>query len=94
MFLLTDVWIAGAAPTSLSLLEFLDSQEKGLVSFLPIGAGAGLAATTVVVTTDLMLLTGDEGAGVVTLLLVREVVLLSWSFSEGLLGSEGTISNV
>lgn len=65
------------------------------MSFLPTGTGAGLAAAAAVVTTaDAILFTGDEGAGVVTLLLVREVVLLSWPFSEGLLGSKEAISNV
>lgn len=64
------------------------------MSFLPGGAGAGLAAVVVVVTADLMLFTGDEGAGVVTLLLFREVVLLSWSFSEGLAGSEEAVSKI
>jgi hypothetical protein len=89
----------------LSLLAFLESQEKGLVSFLPGGAGAGVgaaaggggAAAAVVVlvvaaAADGELLIGDGGTGVVILLLFREVVLLSWSFSEGLAGSEETIS--
>lgn len=63
------------------------------MSFLPTGAGAGLGAAAVVTTADAILFTGDEGAGVVTLLLVREVVLLSWPFSEGLLGSKEAVSN-
>lgn len=62
------------------------------MSFLPTGTGAGLAAV-VTTTADAILFTGDEGAGVVTLLLVREVVLLSWPFSEGLLGSKEAVSN-
>lgn len=106
MFLRADGPVVEAALTSLSLLEFLDSQEKGLVSLLPIGAGgaagaaAGAAAggvaaagvlASVVATGEL--LAGDEGTAAAALL-IKEVVLLSWSFSEGLVGSAGTISDM
>lgn len=85
--------------TSLSLLEFLDSQENGLVSLLPTGAGAGVgavaggAAAAVAVGTGGKLLFGDEGCAA-AILLFREVVLLNCSLSEGLVGSAEAISDM
>lgn len=102
MFLRADGWVVKVELTSLSLLEFLDSQENGLVSLLPTGAGAGVGAAaggaTVGVAVEAVgmggkLLSGDEGCAA-AVVLFREVVLLNWSLSEGLAGSAEAISNM